>query len=57
MGEENRGLEYMFIMMNLARFAVGMEGLSISERAYQQALGIRQGAGAEPRRRRAAASR
>jgi hypothetical protein len=29
----------MFIMMNLARFAVGMEGLSISERAYQQALG------------------
>jgi acyl-CoA dehydrogenase len=38
MGEENHGLEYMFIMMNLARFAVGMEGLAISERAYQQAL-------------------
>jgi alkylation response protein AidB-like acyl-CoA dehydrogenase len=38
-GEENRGLEYMFIMMNAARFAVGLEGLSISERAYQQALG------------------
>jgi 3-(methylthio)propanoyl-CoA dehydrogenase len=37
-GEENRGLEYMFIMMNAARFAVGMEGISISERAYQQAL-------------------
>src|SRR5262249_38658612 len=37
-GEENRGLEYMFIMMNAARFAVGIEGLSISERAYQQAL-------------------
>ena len=37
-GEENRGLEYMFIMMNAARFAVGLEGLSISERAYQQAL-------------------
>jgi alkylation response protein AidB-like acyl-CoA dehydrogenase len=37
-GEENRGLETMFIMMNLARFAVGMEGLAISERAYQQAL-------------------
>jgi len=37
-GEENRGLEYMFIMMNLARFAVGMEGLSISEPPYQQAL-------------------
>ncbi len=38
-GEEHRGLEYMFIMMNAARFAVGMEGLAISERAYQQALG------------------
>ncbi len=37
-GEENRGLEYMFIMMNAARFAVGIEGISISERAYQQAL-------------------
>lgn len=36
-GEENRGLEYMFIMMNEARFAVGMEGLALSERAYQQA--------------------
>lgn len=37
-GEENRGLEYMFIMMNAARFAVGLEGLSIGERAYQKAL-------------------
>src|SRR2546427_10554951 len=37
-GEENRGHEYIVIMMNLARFAVGMEGLAISERAYQQAL-------------------
>jgi alkylation response protein AidB-like acyl-CoA dehydrogenase len=37
-GEENRGLEYMFIMMNAARFAVGLEGVSIAERAYQQAL-------------------
>jgi alkylation response protein AidB-like acyl-CoA dehydrogenase len=36
-GEENRGLEYMFIMMNAARFAVGMEGVAISERAYQKA--------------------
>jgi len=36
-GEENRGLEYMFIMMNLARFSVGMEGVGISERAYQRA--------------------
>ncbi len=37
-GEENRGLEYMFIMMNLARFSVGMEGVGISERAYQGAV-------------------
>ena len=36
-GEENRGLEYMFIMMNAARFAVGMEGVAMSERAYQRA--------------------
>jgi len=37
-GEENRGLEYMFTMMNLARHAVGVEGLAIAERAYQHAL-------------------
>ncbi|AYH44244.1 acyl-CoA dehydrogenase [Azoarcus sp. DN11] len=37
-GEENRGLEYMFIMMNEARFAVGMEGVALAERAYQHAL-------------------
>jgi butyryl-CoA dehydrogenase len=37
-GEENRGLEYMFIMMNAARFAVGMQGVSIAERAYQKAV-------------------
>ncbi|HEY8609115.1 MAG TPA: acyl-CoA dehydrogenase [Noviherbaspirillum sp.] len=37
-GEENRGLEYMFIMMNAARFAVGMQGVGIAERAYQQAV-------------------
>ena len=36
-GEENRGLEYMFVMMNVARFGVGMEGVSVSERAYQRA--------------------
>ena len=38
LGEENRGLESMFIMMNDARFAVGMQGVAIAERAYQQAL-------------------
>jgi alkylation response protein AidB-like acyl-CoA dehydrogenase len=37
-GKENEGLKYMFIMMNAARFAVGLEGVAISERAYQQAL-------------------
>src|SRR5215831_6656687 len=37
-GEENRGLEYMFTMMNHARLAVGLEGVAIGERAYQQAL-------------------
>jgi len=36
-GEENRGLEYMFIMMNLARFDVGVQGLGIADRAWQQA--------------------
>jgi alkylation response protein AidB-like acyl-CoA dehydrogenase len=38
-GEENRGLEYMFIMMNAARFGVGMQGVAIAERAYQKAVG------------------
>ncbi|MEF8755527.1 MAG: acyl-CoA dehydrogenase [Accumulibacter sp.] len=36
-GEENRGLEYMFIMMNAARFGVGLEGVAACERAYQRA--------------------
>ncbi|NMM27938.1 MAG: acyl-CoA dehydrogenase [Glaciimonas sp.] len=36
-GAENRGLEYMFIMMNAARFAVGMQGVAVAERAYQKA--------------------
>jgi alkylation response protein AidB-like acyl-CoA dehydrogenase len=36
-GEANRGLEYMFIMMNAARFQVGIQGIAVAERAYQQA--------------------
>ncbi|MCU0894310.1 MAG: acyl-CoA dehydrogenase [Rhodospirillales bacterium] len=36
-GEENRGLELMFTMMNSARLAVGLEGIGIAERAYQDA--------------------
>ena len=37
-GQENRGLEYMFIMMNAARFGVGVQGIAIAERAYQKAV-------------------
>jgi alkylation response protein AidB-like acyl-CoA dehydrogenase len=37
-GEENRGLEYMFIMMNAARFAVGMQGVAVADQAYQRAV-------------------
>ncbi|MBK6323214.1 acyl-CoA dehydrogenase [Candidatus Aalborgicola defluviihabitans] len=36
-GQENRGLEYMFIMMNAARYGVGVQGIAIAERAYQTA--------------------
>ena len=36
-GDENRGLEYMFIMMNAARYAVGIQGIAVAERAYQKA--------------------
>jgi len=48
-GEENRGLAAMFVMMNAARLAVGTQGVAIGDRAYQQALGFarerRQGRG------------
>ena len=48
-GEENKGLSAMFVMMNAARLAVGTQGVAIAERAYQQALGFarerRQGRG------------
>ncbi|MEM5428511.1 acyl-CoA dehydrogenase [Cupriavidus oxalaticus] len=37
-GEENRGLEYMFQMMNSARFAVGVQGVAVADRAYQLAV-------------------
>ena len=37
-GEPNRGLEYMFVMMNAARLSVGLEGYSVADRAFQQAL-------------------
>jgi len=36
-GQENRGLEYMFVMMNAARFAVGVQGIAVADRAYQKA--------------------
>jgi acyl-CoA dehydrogenase len=48
-GEENRGLAAMFVMMNAARLAIGTQGVAIGERAYQQALAFarerRQGRG------------
>ena len=57
-GEEGRGLSYMFTMMNNARLSVGIQGLAIAERAYQQARGLRQDARAvQGRRQRQAASR
>jgi alkylation response protein AidB-like acyl-CoA dehydrogenase len=37
-GQENRGLETMFIMMNAARYAVGVQGIAVAERAYQKAV-------------------
>ncbi|MGL4408957.1 MAG: acyl-CoA dehydrogenase C-terminal domain-containing protein [Zoogloea sp.] len=37
LGEANRGLEYMFVMMNAARLGVGLQGVALGERAYQQA--------------------
>ncbi|NNM98352.1 MAG: acyl-CoA dehydrogenase [Candidatus Eremiobacteraeota bacterium] len=37
-GEANRGLEYMFIMMNAARFSVGVQGYAVADRAYQSSL-------------------
>jgi len=37
-GEPNRGLEYMFVMMNAARLSVGLEGYAVGERAFQRAL-------------------
>ena len=37
-GEENRGLEYMFVMMNAARFGVGVQGIAVSDAAYQKAV-------------------
>ena len=38
-GEPNRGLEFMFTMMNHARLNVGLEGVAVSEAAYQKAAG------------------
>ena len=38
LGQANRGLEYMFVMMNEARLGVGLQGVALGERAYQQAL-------------------
>ena len=37
-GQENRGLEYMFIMMNAARYGVGVQGIAMAQMAYQKAV-------------------
>ena len=47
-GEENRGLPAMFMMMNEARLGVGVQGLALSEVAYQNAAAYAQGAPAGP---------
>src|ERR1700759_980164 len=41
-GEENEGMQCMFTMMNQARLGVGLEGVGIADRAYQQALAYAQ---------------
>jgi acyl-CoA dehydrogenase len=41
-GEENRGMQCMFTMMNQARLAVGLQGVGIADRSYQQALAFAQ---------------
>ena len=41
-GEENKGMQCMFTMMNQARLSVGLEGVGLADRAYQQALGYAQ---------------
>lgn len=41
-GEENKGMQCMFTMMNQARLAVGLEGVGVADRAYQQALAYAQ---------------
>jgi alkylation response protein AidB-like acyl-CoA dehydrogenase len=41
-GEENQGMRCMFTMMNQARLGVGLEGVGIADRAYQQALSFAQ---------------
>ncbi len=55
-GEENRGLNVMFIMMNAARLAVGMQGVAVAERATQRAIAYakerRQGRAASSQGRR-----
>ncbi len=52
LGEENRGIEYMFTMMNNARLAIGVQGVGVAERAYQNARAYAadrvQGGGRDP---------
>ena len=41
-GEENKGMRIMFVMMNSARLSVGMQGVAVAERAYQESLAYAQ---------------
>ncbi len=52
LGEEHKGMRAMFTMMNEARLGVGMQGLAQAEVAYQNAVDLRQGPPAGPRRDR-----
>ena len=56
-GEPNQGMRYMFKMMNNARLSVGLAGLALGERAYQQAVGLRRRAPPGPGAGRDAATR
>ena len=49
-GEENKGMQGMFVMMNEARLGVAVQGLAQSEVAYQNAVTLRARAPAGPRR-------
>ena len=52
LGEKNKGLKNMFVMMNAARLDVGVQGVGVAERAWQRALAYALGSQAGPARGR-----